>query len=131
MKHSGRYSFTILLLALTLFTAACALIAGPPLGHNSQFQGKATLICSKECARRGQCGNTESGKVVLLSSAGPATSGHDHLSPENTQVEILSARQETLTQVADGQQLQIFYYLVMSPDQRGGWAAGWCVTQEE
>lgn len=129
MMNNRRYPFILLLLTLVVFTAACSLIAGPPLGHNTKLEGEGSLICSKECAQRGQCGETESGKVILLNTAGPATSGHDRLSPENTQVVIIDFRQETLTQVADGQQLQVYYYLVVPPDHPAGWAAGWCVTQ--
>lgn len=124
--------FAVLVISL-LALSACSLVRRGEregtLGSSAALVGRATLVCSTECRARGQCGSTDSGDVVLMSSVSPATRGHDVASLNGTQVEIDQQIAQTVVQDSDGQQFQTPYYLVNVPGRGFAWVAGWCIAQ--
>lgn len=104
----------------------------PPEGGIAQsFQ--ATLTCSQECANRGLCGTSpDRGPVVLLNREGPSVtpSEFDLAIPENTQVDILEQRIETVVELTTSIPFDTTFFNVFVPDrQDAGWATAWCVVQ--
>jgi hypothetical protein len=113
--------------------SACSLLrrgnGGATLGSNTALVGQATLVCSADCRARGQCGSSDNGDVVLMSSVGPATRGHDLVALSGTAVGIEQQIAQTVIQDGDGQQFQIPYYFVNVPGRGFAWVAGWCIAQ--
>ena len=99
----------------------------PPAGQ----AGGATLTCSRECADRGQCGeSTDRGRVVLLSAAQPALSPVDFnlAIPDGTNVSVLETRSVDVVESASGFQFPVNFYRVLVPARNvEGWVASWCL----
>ncbi len=126
--------FAILLACLLLFTA-CSLInrnIEPPvtLGHDIPLQGQGRLVCSNECAVRGQCGDIRGrGKVVLGGRFEPLTVAHDIYFPANTQVDIFATQTYQAMLVTQGELFLVNFYAIAVPGGETGWVAGWCLAQ--
>ena len=126
----------ILLIAASLVFTACGLLGGsapePTLGHQTplQPQTQAVLTCSQECAARGWCGTTDDQRDVVLGNAeNVATIPHDRIFLQDSVVFINLVSLGTLESVASGEQSQLPFYLVTSPDQgKSAWIAGWCIA---
>jgi hypothetical protein len=119
---------TVILLSVT----ACSLLRRDgvsDLGSDTSLSGEAVLVCSRDCSDRGQCGVAESGTMVLLSSAGPATTGHNMAITDGTPVTIIVEEQREVVRVATGELELASFYQVNIPERGPGWAAGWCVGQ--
>jgi hypothetical protein len=117
--------------------SACSLIGGGDdeaaqltLGSEGDLvPGSAALICSQECRDRGFCGIAEQGTMVLLSSFGPATRGHDMAVLDRTTVNIEFGQPQTAFTVLTNEPVPINYYAVNVPERGSGWVAGWCIGQ--
>ncbi len=126
--------FAILFTCLLLFTA-CSLInrnIEPPaiLGHDILLQGQGRLVCSSECAERGQCGDIRGqGSVVLGGRFEPLTVEHDVYFPANTQVTIMGVQTYQAMLVSQGEPFLANFYVISLPDGEMGWVAGWCLAQ--
>lgn len=126
--------FAILLACLLLFTA-CSLInrnveSPATLGHDIPLQGQGRLVCSSECAGRGQCGDIRSqGSVVLGGRFEPLTVGHDIYFPANTQVTILTMQTYQAMRITQGEPFLVNFYAISVPGGETGWVAGWCLAQ--
>lgn len=123
-----------LLLSFGILTMnGCSILGrgdnAPTSGNEGAMAGEALLICSQECADRGQCGSSEAGQMVLLSNAGPATEGHNVAVPANSGVSIERQEARTVVQVSSEEQFQMPFYLVNIPDRGQAWVAGWCIGQ--
>jgi hypothetical protein len=95
------------------------------------LQGEATLVCSDPCVGSAQCGTLDKRWVILASSTGPATQGHDLTFSDKAQVTIVSNQMEVLQSVSDPSiDQRMIFYQVNVPDQGAGWVAGWCIGQE-
>jgi hypothetical protein len=125
--------------AILLSMSGCSILQGDgvsTLGTESVLADEALLVCSNDCADRGQCGMGDQEEMVLLSSAGPATVGHDMAIPNGAMVTINHEEKRTVIQAATDQSSEVSFYQVDIPEQgdipaRGlGWAAGWCVGQK-
>ena len=119
---------TILLLSMS----GCSILKRDgvsTLGTESVLSGDAKLVCSSDCSDRGQCGTADQGEMVLLSSAGPATVGHNMAIPDGTSVTIDHEEKRTVIQAATDQSSEVSFYQVNVPERGPGWAAGWCVGQ--
>lgn len=142
MNQLKRGVVFILLNSLLLLLAACSGLGAdatqpeqaPILGSDVLFPpgSQASLICSDGCFDRGQCGGQTAGTrdVVLLSSFGPAVSGHDRWAAIDTTVPINSSQTRTVQKKQNGEQSPIEFYQVGLPNQGSAWVAGWCVQQQ-
>ena len=124
----------MLLLLLLLFAAGCSRLGGGDerlYGHQVELTGESFLVCSDDCANRAQCGNSnEKGRVVLLSSLGPAGIRHDLSITENSAVSVLQVRQEASVPVMGGEPFSALYYEVATADRGTAWVAGWCLSSQ-
>jgi hypothetical protein len=136
-RGSGRRGMALVLRVLFVASilvsvTGCSILkrdGASTLGSESSLEGEALLVCSRDCADRGQCGTAEQGKMVLLSSAGPATAGHNMAIADGTNVSIVLEQQTTVIRVATGEPENASFYQVNIPERGQGWAAGWCVGQ--
>ncbi len=122
----------LLALGLVILTAACSLLRrgeNLTLGSEIQLAGEASLICSQECADRGQCGRSEQGQMVLLNSQRPATLQHDIALGSLTAVTIERQEVRMAIQAGRNEEVPVSFYLVNIPDRGLGWVPGWCVGQ--
>ena len=122
----------LLAAAVLLSATACSILRrdGPStLGSESSLVGEAVLVCGRDCADRGQCGTAEQGAMVLLSSAGPATTGHNMAIPDGTNVSIVLEQPQEVIRVATQEIELATFYQVNIPGRGLGWTAGWCVGQ--
>lgn len=121
------------LLVLLMITSGCSVFrrgdGGQKLGTESVLTGEAVLVCGVECSERGQCGTADQGPMVLLSTSGPVTSGHDMAIVADTPVVIERQEVRTVIQLSTSEELQVPYYMVNVPDRGQAWVAGWCVAQ--
>jgi hypothetical protein len=101
------------------------------LGNEVTLAGDAVLVCSESCLQRGQCGQTEESWVVVLSSAGPATTDHDRTLAVDSGVTI-AQNQMALVENVSGPSTpwREAFYQVATPGQEPAWVAGWCIGQE-
>jgi hypothetical protein len=111
--------------------AACSLGGGnrATLGSEAILSGQAFLLCTESCSERGQCGSSDAGSMVLLSTVAPATQGHNMAVAAETAVAISLEQPQTVVQVSDQQPIQVSYYLVDVPGRGLAWVAGWCLSQ--
>lgn len=133
-KNLGRAIPLVVLMSFGILTmSACSILgrddSAPISGSEGALAGEAFLICSQECADRGQCGSSEAGQMVLLTDAGPATEGHNMAMPANSGVSIERQEARTVVQVSTEEQFQMPFYLVNIPDRGQAWVAGWCIGQ--
>jgi hypothetical protein len=99
-------------------------------GDQAELSGQVFLVCSDNCANRAQCGTSpEKGRVVLLSTRGPAGTNHNMSIPENSTVSVAQFRMEQAVTVAQ-EPLTIRYYEVAVPERGNAWVAGWCVSNQ-
>jgi len=130
----GRWAVRVaLLLLLTGLVSACSLLNRDSrlYGDQEALTGTAYLVCSEGCADRAQCGDSpEKGRVVLLSTRGPAGQQHDLSLTENAAVTIVEARDEGISLVQGGAPAVARFYLVNTLDRGAGWVAGWCVSNQ-
>lgn len=127
--------FNLILFALLMMITACRnqeSLSGENqiLGSEQTLSGQATLLCSQDCIDRAQCGLTEQVETVLLSTFGPATTGHDMAFPAGTAVIIDRQEMQPVIQVSDQSSSRVPFYLVNVPEVGMGWVAGWCVGQQ-
>lgn len=127
--------FGLILLALLMIMTACRRQESQPggnqiLGSEQTLSGQATLQCSQDCLDRAQCGLAERVETVLLSSNGPATTGHNMAFPAGTAVVIDHQEIHPVIQVSDQTSSRVPFYLVNVPEVGMGWVAGWCVGQQ-
>ena len=136
-KHRQRQLLPIvwLIISFLIFTACLGGSGGDAVvtGADTSFvEGTVgTLVCSTECARRGQCGSRVDGQgdVVLAGSGGPLVANHELIFPNNTAVQIGGQELRTLQPANAGEPFPMNFYFVTATDgsNKGGWVAGWCV----
>lgn len=133
-----RWQFVASFIVVLLVLAACGggeetPAEGLPPEGSAATAFQATLTCSQECANRGFCGTSpDRGQVVLLNREGPSVtpSEFDLAIPDNTRVDILDQRVETVVELTLSVPFDTTFFNVFVPDrQDGGWAAAWCVVQ--
>lgn len=128
-----RCTFLVFVAAVMMAASSCSILRrgsnNLTLGSESSLTGQATLLCSQECSDRGQCGTADQGPMILLSSSGPATSGHDMAIPENTAVVIDHEESRTAVQLSNNDPFRASFYMVNVPERGPGWVAGWCIAQ--
>ena len=140
-RNSRRLKARPRLIVALLFVLGAALFlvsclngggdAGRQYGNQAELAGELFLVCSDACANRAQCGNSpEKGRVVLLSSLGPAGIRHDLSVSENTPVTAIQFRPEPASTVSGEQPLTVRYYEVAIPERGNAWVAGWCVSNQ-
>jgi hypothetical protein len=124
----------VLLLVFALLVSGCSLIGRGGsstlrLGTEADLVDQATLVCSRQCEERGQCGSSEAGQMVLLSSVTPVVTGHDVASVTDTTVTVLWQQVETVMEISSSRTIEVPFYLVEVPGRGPAWVAGWCVGQ--
>ncbi|MBK8988156.1 MAG: hypothetical protein IPM39_19175 [Chloroflexi bacterium] len=133
-RRTRPYLFHLALaLFFLFFTLGCSLLnrnadQPPPL---EQAASPINLVCSEECARRGQCGTIADGRSVILGHPErPVVSGHQLVFATDTPVTLVGTSIQRLQIIATSEQFDHTFYLVTRPnDGRSGWVAGWCVGQ--
>ncbi len=123
--------FSLALFFLTV-TLGCSLLnRDTPAPVPEGQAGQVTLVCSQECANRGQCGQTTDGRTVILGHPErPAVSDHQMIFNADTAFPMVSANTQRVQVIATGEQFDAQFYLITRPeDGRSGWVAGWCVVQ--
>lgn len=95
-------------------------------------QQQGTLVCSEECAARGQCGKTVNGdQIVILGHPDrPAVKEHQMTFPAEDTLPIVSTKEELIEVVSTGEQFSQIFFLLQRADERVGWVAGWCFTPQ-
>ena len=132
-SHRSEVVFSLIQFALLMIIASCRGQGSQSgenqiLGSEQRLSGQAILLCSQDCLDRAQCGLTEQVETVLLSSFGPATTGHDMAFPAG--VVIDHQEMQPVIQVSDQSSSRVPFYFVNVPDLGMGWVAGWCVGQQ-
>jgi hypothetical protein len=115
-----------------LLLAACGATANEEDLQPQVASEARLLICSDECARRGQCGQNEAREwVVLGHTDSPHTDNHNVLFPANQEVFAFQMQERQVETIQSGEQFQLRFYHVALPDQtKAGWIAGWCVSTQ-
>ncbi|MFQ5400805.1 MAG: hypothetical protein ACE5E7_14565 [Anaerolineae bacterium] len=125
----------LLLAAVLLTLTACGLM-NSALTPGDQVilepQSEAVLVCSQECADRGQCGTMAGGrKVVFGSMGGPATNNHELFFFADSPATINGSDTRTVETIITGERTElIFYHVTVATQEQfeAGWIAGWCVA---
>jgi hypothetical protein len=123
--------FIFFFIAGFVLLAACRSTA--PLAPGEQ----ATLICSEECAARGQCGTlADDSKVILGQDSGPIVRGHNRFFMENVTVVVDETTERRLVAASNGVPLpeaepfaHIFYRVTQPEIPKTAWVSGWCITR--
>ena len=131
MRYWRHIRLTIILLAGFVLLVACG--NGAPLAPGEQ----ATLVCSEECAARGQCGTlTDDTKVILGQDSGPIVRGHNRFFVENVIVTVEETTQRDLIGALNGVPLleatpfpHIFYRVTQAEIAKTAWVSGWCIVR--
>jgi len=121
----------LILLAGFILLVACGGTA--PLTPGEQ----ATLVCSEECAARGQCGTlSDETKAVLGHDSGPIVRGHNRFFVENVVVNVDETTQRDLVGALNGVPLleatpfpHIFYRVTQPEIAKTAWVSGWCIAR--
>jgi hypothetical protein len=127
-RHPGLLTiFVLFLLAATNCGGGDA--AAPP---DAQAQQQGQLICSEECAARGQCGTLLSNNqsVILGNPEQPAVSAHQLFFPADATLPIIGVQDVLLREPATGNEFTQPFYMISREDGRSGWVAGWCVNPQ-
>lgn len=123
----------ILALFFLTFTLGCSLLNPdtPDPAPEGQAAAQVTMVCSEECAKRGQCGQTADGRSVILGHPDrPVVSDHQMLFSADASLPMVGTRSQRVRVVTTGAEFDATFYLVTRPeDGRSGWVAGWCVVQ--
>ena len=130
---NNRRVFVLTSVLLLGFVLLVACGGGGPLTVGEQ----ATLICSEECAARGQCGSlTDDTKVVLGQDSGPVVRGHNRFFVENVVVTVDETTERTLIGALNGVPLvettpfpHTFYRVTQPEIPKTAWVSGWCITR--
>lgn len=103
-----------------------------PVEEGAAPQQQGTLVCSEECAARGQCGKTVNGDgpVILGHPDRPAVQDHQMTFQAEYTLPIISTKEEQLQVLSTGEQFTHTFFLLQRADERVGWVAGWCVNPQ-
>ena len=103
-----------------------------PVEGETAPQQQGILVCSEECAARGQCGKTVNGDqtVILGHPDRPVVQDHQMTFPAEDILPIVSTKEELLEVVSTGEQFSHLFFLLQRADERVGWVAGWCFTPQ-
>lgn len=98
----------------------------------AQQQQQGTLICSEECAARGQCGTTVSSNqpVILGHPDHPAVQDHQMTFQAEYTLPIIDTKDELIQVLATDEQFPHTFFLLQRADGRAGWVAGWCLNPQ-
>ena len=131
-QHKSGVSLLGLALFFLLFVLGCGGSDATPIGDGSAPQQQAILVCSEECAARGQCGKTVAGNepVILGHPDRPAVQEHQMTFQADYTVPIVGTAEELVQVVSTGEQFQQTFFLLQRSDGRTGWVAGWCVNPQ-
>jgi uncharacterized low-complexity protein len=105
----------------------------------TQEPEQVTLVCSQECAERGQCGEAQGGNdaaVVLGGKDAPAVEAnqHDVVFLAGSRANVQSSMEATLID-NDGREFTQSFSRVEALNPMGdiaetGWVAEWCIERE-
>lgn len=95
-------------------------------------QQQGTLVCSQECADRGQCGTTVNGDqtVILGHPDFPAVQDQQMTFPAESTLPVIGTQDELLQVVSTNEQFNHTFFLVQRTDERVGWVPGWCINPQ-
>jgi hypothetical protein len=120
----------LIIAVLFLLTAASCGGGDSAAPPDDQAQQQGQIVCSEECAARGQCGTLLSGDqaVVLGNPEQPAVSNHQLIFPADATLPIIGVQDILLREPATGNEFTQPFYMISREDGRSGWVAGWCIN---
>ncbi|PID85437.1 MAG: hypothetical protein CSB13_08085 [Chloroflexi bacterium] len=125
-----------LVLFFLLFLGACGREGEAPASPEETplppVQQQGELLCSDECAARGQCGSTpnDEQKFILGHPEFPAVSGHQMTFPTDHTLPILGTQSKLVQELSSKEQFMHTFFLIRREDERTGWVAGWCLNPQ-
>ncbi|MEZ4515817.1 MAG: hypothetical protein R3C44_02905 [Chloroflexota bacterium] len=124
-----------LLLLIVLAMAACRSQTPtlPAVGE------QAVLVCSEECAARGQCGTVNNSDIVVLANeGGPAVKFQDRYFSTGTLVTLAEVSEREVIAARDGAPLTgsatpfpHSFFLAQDEGGKSAWVSSWCVARPE
>lgn len=134
-SHQSKSIVSLLGLALffLLFVLGCNRGGEEaPVEEGAAPQQQGTLVCSEECAARGQCGKTVNGDelVILGHPDRPSVQDHQMTFQAEYTLPIISTKEEQLQVLSTDEQFSQTFFLLQRADERVGWVAGWCVNPQ-
>ena len=131
-QHKSVVSLLGLALFFLLFVLGCSRGGDEAPVEEGASQQQGTLVCSEECAARGQCGKTVSGNepVILGHPDRPAVQDHQMTFQADYTLPIVGTAEELVQVVSTGEQFQQTFFLLQRSDGRTGWVAGWCLNPQ-
>jgi hypothetical protein len=139
LRHPNQSLNKISLIGLAFFFLLFIIACGgggeetPPEGQpEAAAQQQGTLVCSEECAARGQCGTSVNGgqTVILGHPDRPAVQDHQMTFQAENTLPILGTKDELLQVLTTGEQFNHTFFLLERGDGRVGWVAGWCLNPQ-
>jgi hypothetical protein len=139
LHHPTQDLNTVSLTGLALFFLFFILACGgggeetPPEGQpEAAAQQQGTLVCSEECAARGQCGTSvnDGSPVILGHPDQPAVQDHQMTFQAEYTLPIIDTKDELLQVLTTGEQFTHRFFLLQRADGRAGWVAGWCLNPQ-
>ena len=136
-RHPNQGTTIVSLIGLAflflLFIAGCSRggeETEPTTAEGTQQLG--TLVCSEECAARGQCGTSVNSNqpVILGHPDHPAVQDHQMTFQAEYTLPIIGAKDELVQVVSTGEQFNHTFFLLQRADERVGWVAGWCLNPQ-
>ena len=132
--HQYKSGVSLLGLALffLLFVLGCSRGGNEVPVEEGAPQQQGTLVCSEECAARGQCGKTVAGNepVILGHPDRPTVQDHQMTFQADYTLPIVGTAEELVQVVSTGEQFQQTFFLLQRSDGRTGWVAGWCLNPQ-
>ena len=134
--YQGKRTISLMGLALffLLFILGCSRDSGDalPEGEVPPIEQQGALVCSAECAARGQCGKIMNGEqfVILGHPDHPAVQDHQMTFSAGYTLPIIGTKDELVQVLSTGEQFNHTFFQIKRADERVGWVAGWCINPQ-
>lgn len=126
------------LLAIILVTMGLVILLTACRNGETAFvlEEQVRIMCTEECAARGQCGTLPDGRqAILADDRGPAVSQHNRFFVHETLATIVNINERELIAAVDGvpqiAQTTPFPHLFyqVSAEGKTAWVSQWCIER--